>query len=63
MTFLFAVAYDQDRVHDNGLTIIQGIDTADLPKAVVLDYVLAETLNGLMTHAGHESAVDFHSST
>jgi predicted nucleic acid-binding protein len=25
---------------------------------VVLDYVLAETLNGLTTHAGHEAAVD-----
>jgi len=39
--------------------ILHGIDTAGLPEAVVLDYVLAETLNGLTTHAGHESAVDF----
>jgi len=29
-----------------------------LPEAVVLDYVLAETLNGLTTHAGHDAAVD-----
>jgi len=28
------------------------------PEAVILDYVLAETLNGLTTHAGHDAAVD-----
>jgi predicted nucleic acid-binding protein len=26
---------------------------------VILDYVLAETLNGLTTHAGHAAATDF----
>lgn len=26
---------------------------------MVLEFVLAETLNGLHTHAGHEAAVDF----
>ena len=26
---------------------------------MILDYVLAETLNGLTTHAGHDAAVDF----
>jgi len=35
------------------------VDTADLPEVVVLDYALAETLNGLTTHAGHAAAVDF----
>ena len=58
-TVLFAAAYRRDSAHNDGLSILQGIDTADLPEAVVLDYVLAETLNGLTTHAGHESAVDF----
>jgi len=58
-TVLFAAAYARDEAHDHGLTILQGIDTADLPEAVVLDYVLAETLNGLTTHAGHKAAVDF----
>ena len=38
---------------------MRGIDEAELPEAVVIDYVLAETLNGLTTHAGHEAAVDF----
>ena len=58
-TVLFAAAYSRDGAHDEGLEILHGIDTAGLPEAVVLDYVLAETLNGLTTHAGHESAVDF----
>lgn len=58
-TVLFAAAYQQDSVHDDALPILSGIDTADLPEGVILDYVLAETLNGLTTHAGHDAAVDF----
>ena len=56
---LFAAAYRRDSAHDDGLAILRGIDTAALPEAVVLDYVLAETLNGLTTHAGHDAGVDF----
>lgn len=58
-TVLFAAAYRRDSAHDDALPILRGIDTADLPEAVILDYVLAETLNGLTTHAGHAAAVDF----
>jgi hypothetical protein len=58
-TVLFAAAYRRDGAHDDALSILQGIDTADLPEAVILDYVLGETLNGLTTHAGHDAAVDF----
>ena len=58
-TVLFSGAYRRDSAHEVGLSILRGIDTADLPEAVILDYVLAETLNGLTAHAGHESAVDF----
>jgi len=58
-TVLYAAAYRRDAAHDEGLAILRGVDSADLPEAVVLDYVLAETLNGLTTHAGHEAAVDF----
>ena len=58
-TVLFAAAYRRDSAHDDALPILKGIDTATLPEAVILDYVLAETLNGLTTHAGHEAAVDF----
>jgi hypothetical protein len=58
-TVLFAAGYRRDRAHDDALPILRGIDTADLPEAVVLDYVLAETLNGLTAHAGHDAATDF----
>ena len=58
-TVLFAAAYRHDGAHDDALPILRGIDTADLPEAVVLDYVLAETLNGLTTHTGHDAATDF----
>ena len=58
-TVLFAAAYRRDGAHEDAVPILQGIDAADLPEAVVLDYVLAETLNGLTTRAGHDAAVDF----
>ena len=58
-TVLFAAAYRHDGAHDDALPILQGIDDGTLPEAVVLDYVLAETLNGLTTHAGHDAATDF----
>lgn len=58
-TVLFAATYCPDSAHGGALPILKGIDTADLPEAVILDYVLAETLNGLTTHAGHDAATDF----
>ncbi|WP_255193053.1 PIN domain-containing protein [Natronobeatus ordinarius] len=58
-TVLFAAAYRRDSAHNDALPILRGIDTAALPEAVILEYVLAETLNGLTTHAGHDAAVDF----
>lgn len=57
-TVLFAAAYRRDTAHDDALPLVRGVDTGSLPEAVVLDYVLAETLNGLTTHAGHDAAVD-----
>jgi predicted nucleic acid-binding protein len=57
-TVLFAAAYRHDGAHDAALPILRGADDGSLPEAVVLDYVLAETLNGLTTHAGHDAAVD-----
>ncbi len=58
-TVLFAAAYRRDSAHDDALPILRGIDTGELPEAVIPDYVLAETLNGLTTHAGHDAATDF----
>lgn len=57
-TVFFAAAYRRDSAHDDALPVLRGIDDGSLPEAVVLDYVLAETLNGLTTHAGHDAAVD-----
>ena len=58
-TVLFAAAYRRDGMHAEALPILRGIDDGSLPDAVVLDYVLAETMNGLTAHAGHDAAVDF----
>lgn len=55
---LFAAVYRRDSAHADALPILHGIDDDSLPEAVVIEYVLAETLNGLTTHAGHEAAVD-----
>lgn len=56
---IFAASYRRDEAHETALPILHGFDDGRLPEAVVLDFVLAETLNGLATHAGHEAAVDF----
>ena len=56
---LFAAAYQRDSADDGALLILRGVDHGSLPEAVVLECVLAETLNGLTTHAGHDAAVDF----
>ena len=57
-TVLFTAAYRPDGSHDAALPVLQGIEGGTLPEAVVLDYALAETLNGLTTHAGHDAPVD-----
>ena len=56
---LFAATYKRDAAHDDALPILKDVDDGTLPEGVVLDYVLAETLNGLTTNAGHDAAVDF----
>lgn len=58
-TVLFAAAYRRDAAHEAALPILQGVDSGDLPEVVILDFVLAETLNGLTARAGHDAAVDF----
>jgi len=55
---LFAALYRRDSDHEAGLDIVRAADDGSVPELVVLDYVLAETLNGLTTHAGYEAAVD-----
>jgi predicted nucleic acid-binding protein len=56
---LFAAAYRRDENHSSGYRIVSGIDSGELPETVILDYVLAETLNGLTQTVGHSGAVEF----
>lgn len=42
---LFATASARDTHHDAAREIISGIDRGQLPEAVIVDYVLAETVN------------------
>jgi predicted nucleic acid-binding protein len=56
---LFAALYRRDTDHGRGLEILKAADDGSIPELVLLDYVLAETINGLTTHTSHEAAVDF----
>jgi predicted nucleic acid-binding protein len=58
-TVLFAAAYRRDAAHEAALPLLRGVDDGTLPEAVIIEYVLAETVNGLTTHAGHDAATDF----
>lgn len=42
---LFASASARDEYHDRARELVRGIDHGDLPKAIVTNYVVAETLN------------------
>jgi predicted nucleic acid-binding protein len=57
-TVLFAAGYRPDQHHDRGQTLVTAIDDGTLPEGIVTEFVLAETLNGLNKHAGHEAATD-----
>ena len=56
---LFAAAYARDGRHNDALPILRGVNDGTLPEGIVLDYVLAETLNGLVRKASTAAAEDF----
>lgn len=56
---LFASAYRRDADHSVAREILAGVDEGRLPVGVVVDYVLAETLNGLTRVVGDGAAVEF----
>ena len=58
-TVLYAAADASDLRHDDGLAIVSGVDEGSLPEGAVVDYVLGETLNGLVRNISHGSAVDY----
>jgi hypothetical protein len=51
----FSSANPTDIEHGIAFPVLRGIDDGSIPVIVVLDYVLAYTLNGLSSQAGHES--------
>lgn len=53
---LFANASARDEFHEQASKIIRGVDHGELPKAVVTNYVVAETLNLANERLGHEAA-------
>ncbi len=53
---LFASASARDEYHDQARKIVHGIDHGDLPKAIVTNYVVAETLNLTREKLGPEAA-------
>lgn len=48
----------QDQFHEEGLAIVQSADAGDLPVCVVLDFVLAETMNGLTQELAYEDTIE-----
>jgi predicted nucleic acid-binding protein len=58
-TVLYAAADRSDARHDDGLPLIRGIDDGTLPEGSVVEYVLAETVNGLVRNLSNEAAVDY----
>lgn len=58
-TVLYAAADESDFLHDDGLAIVKGVNEGTLPNGVVVDYVLAETLNGVVRKISHGAASDY----
>lgn len=58
-TVLYAAADASDARHDDALPILRGVDDGSLPEGTVVDYVLAETMDGLVRNVSHASAVDY----
>ncbi|WP_273836638.1 PIN domain-containing protein [Halococcus sp. PRR34] len=56
---LFGAVNARDANHDVALRLVKGVDGGTLPDAVVIESVLAETLNGIHGRVSHEAAVDF----
>ena len=58
-TVLYAAADASDARHDDALPILRGVDDSSLPEGAVVDFVLGETMNGLVRNVSHEAAVDY----
>jgi predicted nucleic acid-binding protein len=55
---LYGAFQQRDQFHDEGLSIATAADARDLPTCVVLDFVLAETMNALTQELAHEETTE-----
>ena len=58
-TVLYAAADRSDAWHEEGLPVLGGVDDGTPPDGLIVEYVLGETLNGLVRNLSHEFAVDY----
>lgn len=58
-TVLYGAADTSDEWHSLGLEVIRSVDDGLLPDGIVTEFVLAETLNGMVRNLSHEAAVDY----
>lgn len=55
---LYGAFQKQDQFHDEALAIVKGADARDLPVCIVLDFVVAETMNALTQELAHEETTE-----
>ncbi len=55
---LYGAFQKRDQFHDEALSIVKGADARDLPVCVVLDFVIAETMNALTQEIAHEETIE-----
>ena len=55
---LYGAFQRRDQFHNEALPIVKGADTRDLPTCIVLDFVLAETMNALTQELTHEETIE-----
>lgn len=55
---LYGAFQKRDQFHGAALSVVKGADASDLPVCVVLDFVLAETMNALTLEIAHEEAME-----
>ncbi|GAA0477931.1 PIN domain-containing protein [Halococcus dombrowskii] len=55
---LYGALQKRDQFHEEGLAIVTAADAHDLPVCIVLDFVLAETMNALTQELAHEETTE-----
>lgn len=58
-TVLYAAANSRTEQHGTALDIVRGVDRGDLPRLVIPDPILIETMNGLRRDVGQGITVDY----